>query len=138
MIETEIQNQFVELRAKGLSFASIAERLSVSKTTLIAWSRDLKEDIANMRQIELEALREKYRMGVEHRTELFSKQLNAIEGELGKRDLSTVPTERLMDLLMKFGKELATTDAPLALQLRMPHYEPDFQYGEELMRRWVA
>ena len=125
MIETEVKNQFVELRAQGLSFASISKKLNISKPTLIAWSRDLKEDIANMRQIELEALREKHCMGVERRTELFSKQLHAIEGELSKRDLSTVSTERLMDLLMKFGKELATSDAPLALQLRTPHFEPD-------------
>lgn len=71
------------------------------------------------RQIHIEAMREKYRMGAERRVELFGKQLDAIEGELGKRDLTAVPTERLFDLVVKFGKELNTTDTPLHLGKRV-------------------
>lgn len=113
MHDNEIRDQFVELRAQGKSFAAIAEELNVSKPTLIAWSEDLEFEIANLRQIHVEGLREKHRMGAERRVELFGKQLDAIEGELGKRDLTAVPTERLFDLLVKLGKELNVTDAPL-------------------------
>ncbi len=115
MIDPAVKEQFVELRSQGMSFAAIAERLGVAKSTLIAWSEDLEIEIANLRQIHVEGLREKYRMGAERRVELFGKQLDAVEGELGKRDLAAVPTERLFDLLMKLGKELNTTDTPLHL-----------------------
>ena len=48
----------------------------------------------------------------ERRMELFASQLNAVEGELAKRDLATVPTERLFDMMMKLGHELNATDVP--------------------------
>ena len=63
-----------------MSFGLIAGKLNVSKATLIGWSKDVKEDIGNLRQIHLEGLREKYRMGAERRMELFAKQLDAAEG----------------------------------------------------------
>lgn len=108
-----------------MSFALIAERLNVSKATLIGWSKDLKEDIGNMRQIHLEGRREKYRMGAERRMELFAKQLDAVEGEIGKRDLTTVPTERLFDILTKLGRELNTIDTPITFKHKSPSMELD-------------
>ncbi len=59
MIDPSVKEQFVELRAQGMSFASISGKLNVSKATLIGWSKEVKEDIGNMRQIHLEGLREK-------------------------------------------------------------------------------
>ena len=38
MKEQEIVQQFIELRAQGLSFGKIAARLGVAKSTLINWS----------------------------------------------------------------------------------------------------
>jgi transposase len=116
VIEPAIKEQFVELRAQGTSFSSIAQRLNVSKSTLITWSKEAENDIGNLRQIYAEALREKYRMGAERRMELFAKQLDAVEDELAKRDLTTIATERLFDILAKLGRELNVTDAPLTLR----------------------
>ncbi len=89
-----------------MSFAAIAERLDVAKSTLITWSKEAENDIGNLRQIYAEAMREKYRMGAERRVELFAKQLDTVEGELAKRDMATVPTERLFDMLLKLGREI--------------------------------
>ena len=116
MIEQSVKEQFVEMRAQGVSFASIASRLNVSKGTLVAWSKDMKDELGNMRQIQLEAMREKYRMGSERRMELFAKQLEAVEGELATRPLNTVPTEKLFDMLVKLGHELNIADAPLTFK----------------------
>jgi len=125
MKEPELKEQFVELRSQGFSFATIAERLCVAKSTLIEWSKDLELDIKNFRQIHLEAMREKYRVGVEKRIELFGQQLNTIETELSKRDLTQLPTERLLDLLLKFGRELKTDDIPLTLYHRSDGFDFD-------------
>ena len=59
--------RFVELRAAGWSFSKIATELSVSKSTLVEWSRDLAEDIANLRVVETDALIEASRIGHENR-----------------------------------------------------------------------
>src|SRR5439155_513374 len=47
--------QFITLRAQGVSFARIAEQLGVSKTTLIEWSRRHQHLIQNLRSIEWES-----------------------------------------------------------------------------------
>jgi len=125
MIDQSVKEQFVELRAQGVSFASISTRLNVSKGTLVAWSKDMKDELGNMRQIQLEAMREKYRMGSERRMELFAKQLEAVEGELATRPLNTVPTEKLFDMLVKLGHELNVTDAPLTFKERPKEFVLD-------------
>ncbi len=102
----ETKEQFIELRAKGLSFDKIAKELGVSKQTLINWSKELSLEVSNIRAIQLEALQEKYYILKEKRIELFGEKLKAINDELSKRDLSDIPTERLLDLLGKYGKLL--------------------------------
>ena len=47
----EVQNQFVELRAKGNSYDNIAKTLGVSKSTLLSWSKDLSMAIENERNV---------------------------------------------------------------------------------------
>lgn len=116
MKDIATKDQFVELRARGISFATISTQLNVSKGTLVAWSKDLKDHLANMRQIELEATREKYRMGAERRMESFARQLESVEAELSTRPLATVPTERLFDMFVKLNHELTAMDAPLTFK----------------------
>ena len=126
MKDLATQEQFIELRAQGMSFAAIVERLGVAKSTLIAWSKEAENDIGNLRQIYAEALREKYRMGAERRVELFAKQLDAVEGELAKRDMATVPTERLFDMLLKLGREIGV-NAPMSFkQKKVGNIDFDF------------
>jgi len=52
----ELKDQFIELRAKGLSYQKISRRLKVSKSTLANWSTELEGEIASLRAMELEAL----------------------------------------------------------------------------------
>ncbi|MDI6809868.1 MAG: helix-turn-helix domain-containing protein [Candidatus Eisenbacteria bacterium] len=101
MKDQETRLKFVELRAKGLSFSSIAKELRVSKQTLMDWSKDLEEDIANLRAIELEALQEEYYLTVRRRVELLGERLKSVKEELDKRDLKEIPTEKLFDLLLR-------------------------------------
>lgn len=116
MKDPALKDQFIELRAQGVSFAVIAERLGVAKSTLITWSKEAENDIGNLRQIYAEAMREKYRMGAERRVELFAKQLDAVEGELAKRDMATVPTERLFDMLLKLGREIGAQNPTITFK----------------------
>lgn len=98
----DIKERFIELRAQGLSFDTISKELGVSKQTLINWSKDFQEEIENLKTAHLEALQEKYRLSREKRLEMFAKKLEAIENELKKRDLSEVPTQKLLELYLKY------------------------------------
>jgi len=100
------RERFVELRSQGKSFAAIAEELSVSKPTLITWSQDFAVQIHNLRAINDEALREKYRLTKQRELETFARQLEAVETELNKRSLTNMPTDKLYSILFKLLVEV--------------------------------
>jgi transcriptional regulator len=102
----EIKRRFIELRAKGWSFDKIAKELGKAKQTLIDWSKDLQDEIANSKALELEALYESYYLLKENRLKTFGTMLNKIKEEVERRDLSDVPTDKLLDLFLKYNSQV--------------------------------
>jgi transposase len=66
----EQKAQFIELRAKGLSYAAIAKKLKVAKATLANWNAELEAEIASLKAMEIEALYEEYGLLKESREDL--------------------------------------------------------------------
>ncbi len=102
----ETKERFIELRAKGWSFDKIAKELGRAKQTLINWSKELEDEIANRKALELEALYEKHYLLKENRIETFGVLLRKLKDEILSRDLSDVPTDKLLDLLLKYENQL--------------------------------
>jgi len=102
----ETKERFIELRAKGWSFDKIAKELGKAKQTLIDWSKELEDEIANLKALELEALYEKHYLLKENRIETFGVLLRKLKDEVMSRDLSDVPTDKLLDLLLKYENQL--------------------------------
>ncbi len=99
--KTDKQQGFIELRAKGNSFDTIAKQLEVSKGTLINWSRDLEDEIQNYSALELDTLKEKYLISKKHQIQSYGEQLATVREELSSRDLSDVKTEKLIEVEIK-------------------------------------
>jgi IS30 family transposase len=102
----ETKERFIELRAKGWSFDKIAKELGKAKQTLIDWSKELKDEVANRKALELEALYETYYLLKENRLQTFGGLLNKIKDEVLSRDLSDVPTDKLLDLFLKYNSQI--------------------------------
>lgn len=102
----ETKERFIELRAKGWSFDKIAKKIGKAKQTLIDWSKELQDEIANRKALELEALYETYYLQRESRLQTFGAMLTKIKEEVENRDLSDVPTDKLLDLLLKYENQL--------------------------------
>ena len=102
----EKKQQFVELRAKGYSYSRIASWLKVGKSTLSEWNKELAQEVAKLRAMELEALQEKYWLHKEGRIKLLGEQVKSIQKELKGRDFTDVPTDKLLDLLLRYEKQL--------------------------------
>lgn len=117
----DIKEQFIDLRAKGYSFDRIAQKLGKAKQTLVDWSKDLQEEIANRKALELEALYEKYYLLRENRLQAFGEMLSKLRKEVEARDLSQLPTDKLLDLYLKYN---ATIKEELV--------EPVFKSSEEI------
>jgi restriction endonuclease Mrr len=103
---TETKEVFIGLRAKGYSFDKIAKEMGKAKQTLIDWSKELQEEIANRKALELESLYESYYLLRENRLQTFGAMLTKIKKEVERRDLSDVPTDKLMDLLLKYNSQI--------------------------------
>lgn len=102
----ETKEKFIELRAKGWSFDKIAKELGKAKQTLIDWSKELQDEIANLKALELEALYEKHYLLKENRIETFGVLLRKLKDEVMSRDLSDVPTDKLLELLLKYNSQV--------------------------------
>jgi len=117
----ETKERFIELRAKGWSFDRIAKELGRAKQTLIDWSKELQEEIANRKALELEALYETYYLQRESRLQMFGVMLTKIKKEVESRDLSDVPTDKLLELFLKYNN-----------QIREEIVEPIYKSSQEL------
>ncbi len=104
------KDKFVELRAKEFSFDYIAKKLSVSKVTLISWSKQLSTEVSNLREVTRESLREKYKISRQHRIEILSEELAKYKLELSNRDLSEVPTNQLLSMLLRVESRISEID----------------------------
>jgi transcriptional regulator with XRE-family HTH domain len=114
---TEQKEKFVELRAKNWSYKKIAKQLGISKPTLIKWSKELNQKIANMKAIELEAIQEKYYMQKKQKIEIYGQQLEKIKEELEARlennELKDVKTEQLFKLFFEYMDRLEFERVPV-------------------------
>ena len=117
----EIKQQFIQLRAKGYSFDKIAKELGKAKQTLIDWSKEFQEEIANVKASELESLYETYYLQRENRLQIFGELLQKLKAEALKRDFSEIPAEKLLELLLKYSS-----------QVREDYIEPRFTSSQEI------
>ena len=112
MADTETKQQFIELRAKGISYEKIANELSVSKQTLINWAKDFEVEISNYKVIEMDTLYEQYYISKQKRIEMLGQNLESLKEECAKRDLSVIPTEKLLDMILKYSSMLKEERVP--------------------------
>jgi transcriptional regulator with XRE-family HTH domain len=109
MKDSETKARFIEMRGQGLPLAKISTEINVSKPTLISWERNFKEEIDNVRAIELEAMYDKYYLSARKKVEFFGDVLKRIKDELETRDLSTVHTDKLFAMYAHFYREAQNT-----------------------------
>ena len=128
---TETKQKFIELRAQGLSFDKIAKELGKSKQTLIDWSRDLSGEIANLKAIQLEEMYETFYLTKENRLQTLGTMLSKIKEEVETRELTDVPTEKLLDLLLKYNSKVAE-------ELVEPTYRSQDEIEADLRRTQLA
>lgn len=83
--------------------AKISGRLQVAKATLVAWNRELALEISQEEQEALAEIKTALKLSRLHRAEALGNMLNRLRQETAQRDLGTIPTEKLLDLTLKFA-----------------------------------
>jgi hypothetical protein len=116
MTKLDKQVMFIELRASGQSLRAIANTLHTSKSTLSLWETELRVKIAQHKAERLRDLYDQYGLVKEARIQALGTALQNIDGELGKRDLTDVPTDKLLDYKLRYTSAL--TEEYIALDTR--------------------
>ena len=115
----ETKTEFIRLRAEGRSYSYIAEKLHISKGTCTEWERELKAQIAELKQEQLNELYTSYGMTKEARIKRLGDTLGKIDQALADTDLSMIPEEKLLDYKLKYTealkKEYTGTETPYKL-----------------------
>ena len=110
------QAEFIKLRARGLSLRQCGEALGTNKDTCNKWDRELKAQIAKHKSERLQDVYTEYGMYKEARIKALGTALNNISDELSSRDLSDVPTDKLLDYKLKYTTALSEEYVPIAPQ----------------------
>lgn len=117
MNKVEKKERFVRLRALGKPYSEIEKELGVTKKTLLAWERELREDIKKEQAVEIEHLRAVYWEDKRGRIDLLRERQKRLHDEERTRDLSDIPTAKLMALEVQTSEQLKKEIRGLPIQL---------------------
>ncbi len=106
MAKGELQNVWLALRATGLSYRKIAKRIGVSRITQAKWEAKFKDKLESLKSGELEFINDQLRLAKKHRLERLSGQLERLEDELDRRDISDIPTASLLRIFTSLVKAI--------------------------------
>ena len=88
----------IKLRAQGNSLDTIAELVGGTTTEVADWLIDCEEEVANLKAMELDALREAFLISKRKRLEQLTARLEQIRAEIDTRGFADVPMEKLLEL----------------------------------------
>lgn len=125
MIRPEKERLVIILRAKDYSITEIAERVQLSRPTVIGIVRDHATAIAKLSSLELQELLAAYNQTTKKKLQVFGGVLGRLLDELQRRDLADLTTDRLLEIVLKFSKAIGDTVAEKVAKAR------ELQDGEE-------
>jgi hypothetical protein len=128
--DTTVQ-RFIELRARGWSYARLMTELEVTKPTLIAWSRKHQFQIQNLKAIELEALAEKWLASTTDRVNALGEQLRKVEAAISRRDVGELTTPQLYVLARNLRRQISQATGPATFTVPVSEIPAD-EYHEQV------
>jgi len=106
MKDMETKQRFIELRAKGFSFDKIANEISVSKPTLIKWSKEFQDKISNQEFMNYQNILEQNKVTKQQRIKLLAKELRKINETISQKSYEDLSLKNLHLLREKVEKTI--------------------------------
>lgn len=108
MSKKHLQNEFIILRAEGLTLAEIAKALKISVKTAERWNTEpaVKEQVERLKKEHYDQLKETFTATQEERVKILSATLKQIEEAILTKGLHEVSISNLLTLKLKYLKEL--------------------------------
>ena len=103
----ELKEQFVQLRAKGLSYEKITKEINVSKPTMIGWSREFKNEIYAAEYARAIDLMERCYLTRASALEKSAIELERVENAIVKKDLCSEKLPTLLSMRIEIEKNMS-------------------------------
>ena len=133
MKDLKTKEKFVELRAEGRSFDSIADELKMSKTTLIKWSQELDREISNAKFFAYQRLTEQYKITNQERINCLMRKLQEINKALDKKDYNELSVKELLNIQEKLENKLLNEISEM--KFRTGEFENPFKGINEIAEK---
>ena len=95
MHSTETYQKFIVLRATNRGLCGIAEEIGISSSTAYAWDSQFQDEIAELRAMEIEAIRERILPSYQQELCYLAEELKRVQTILRERDYGYVNTDQL-------------------------------------------
>lgn len=129
MLDYDIQEKFILLRAENKSYSQITKALGISKDSCIKLNRELATRIAEVKADNLQRLYSAYNATKEARIKKLGSSLKKLENAINETDLRLVPPEKLLELQLKYIQALKEEYAPPADQVELQELKPSDIYN---------
>lgn len=106
MKNQETKQAYIRMRAEGKSYNTIASALNISKTTCSQWEKELSQDIALLKQEELNSLYETFFMKKEARIKQLGSIVSKIDDAIANIDFNQIQPDKLLDIKLKYMEAL--------------------------------
>jgi hypothetical protein len=136
MHDEKTVQRFIELRASDWTYERLITELSVSKPTLIAWSRKHQFQIQNLKAIEREALADKWLGSIASRVGSLGEQLRKVEAAISQRDVCELTTPQLHALARSLRRQISQATGPTRFTVPINEIPSD-EYHEQV-QDWQA
>ena len=105
------KNEFITLRAEGLSFDKISKKLNIPKLTLIRWAKEKEKEINSLKESAFEFFLESLKVTACNRIQMIAKDIQRISAVLKKRSYDYGSTMDLIKLRLFLINQLSKFDS---------------------------
>lgn len=105
-VNIDKQQKFMVLRAEGKSYDAIAKRISVSKPTLLKWSKELKDQIEEIANTIQEQFIVEQKIKRTLRAQKISAELDEAYDALSKTDYTNMTKKDLIKIIDTLEQKL--------------------------------
>lgn len=110
------QREFIILRSDGLSYDKIAQKLKVTKATLIQWSKLFEDDIKELQFHAMAELKISYTFNIKSKYETLLKQLDKIDNAILEADTAQTSIKDLFTIKQNLIYQLADIEKKVSVK----------------------
>jgi len=108
MAATKAQKQkFISLRAEGISFDEISDRINISKPTLIKWSKEFEDEIREIQKIADERFIFEEKIKRKNRAKRIRNELEKAYKALEKTNYDKLSKKEIIQIVDKLESKFA-------------------------------